>query len=145
MKNFWKILAALMVVALPFVVAACGGDDEDENAPKTYTYTWTLQGTQLPSSATTAEKAAALAAESSVNTIFGAELKKQGFTVDVTAQKFETSPTQNEPNSFDNKVRAAFYAVKATEQYTIAVEPLPAASKILIKRGSTNIVSDNLK
>jgi hypothetical protein len=29
MKNIWKVLAAMMVVALPFMVAACSSDDDD--------------------------------------------------------------------------------------------------------------------
>ena len=40
MKNLWKILAAMMVIALPFAVASCGSDDEEEEGPKTYEFTW---------------------------------------------------------------------------------------------------------
>ncbi|MBR0432815.1 MAG: hypothetical protein IJK15_03840 [Bacteroidaceae bacterium] len=143
MKNFWKILAALMVVALPFVVASCGDDDED-NGPKTYEYSWTLQNTTPSSSATTQDKQAALTAETAINSLLAAEFRKQGFTVDATNQKFSVQ-SENEPASFDNKVKSAVYSVKAQDAYLAAAEKLPSASKLVVKRGSTNIINESLK
>ena len=143
MKNFWKILAALMVVALPFVVASCG-DDDDEKGPKTYQYTWTLQNTSLGSSATTAEKQAALTAEATVNTLFANAFKAQGFVVDATAQKFSVQ-SENDASGFDNRVKSAVYGVKAQASFLSAVEPLPSAAKVTVKRGSTVVIDEKLK
>lgn len=143
MKNIWKIMAALLVVALPFVVTACGGDDE-EDGPKTYTYTWTLQNTNLPSSATTAEKAEALVAETTVNGLFATAFRAQGFSVDANKQEFTIS-TEDAISPYDNKVKSAVYAVKSSEALAAAAEKLPTSAKIQVKRGSTAIITESLR
>ncbi len=143
MKNLWKIMAALMIIALPFVVASCGSDDE-EVGPKTYTWAWTLQNTSLGSSATTVQKTDALAAEGEVNLLLAAAFKAQGFTVDAQNQKF-TIETEELPTLFDNKVKSAVYAVLSQPTLSDIVQPLPASSKIVVKRGSTTVIENKLK
>ena len=143
MKNIWKIMAALLVVALPFVATACG-DDEKETGPQTYTYTWSLQNTNLPSSATTAEKAEALVAETTVNGLFATAFKAQGFTVDANKQQF-TILTEDAISTFDNKVKSAVYAVKSTEALSVAAQKLPESAKIQFKRGNTTIITESLR
>ncbi|MBQ9284875.1 MAG: hypothetical protein IJ209_01125 [Bacteroidaceae bacterium] len=143
MKNIWKFMAALLVVALPFVATACGDDDKPEG-PKTYTYTWLLQNTSLPSSATTAEKADALLAETTVNGLFATAFRAQGFTVDANAQEF-TITTEDEISTYDNKVKAAIYNVKGGDALSAAAQKLPTAAKIQVKRGSTTIITESLR
>lgn len=141
-KNLWKIMAALMVIALPFVVASCGSDDEE--GPKTYTWTWTLQGTNLSGSATTAQKTAALTAEGKVNELFALAFKAQGFTVDTEGQKF-TYQTEASPTLYDNKVKSAVFAVLAQANLADIVDPLPNTSKVVVKRGSIVVIENSLK
>ncbi len=143
MKNIWKIMAALLVVALPFVAAACG-DDKEETGPKTYTYTWSLQNTNLPSSATTAEKAEALVAETTINGLFATAFRAQGFTVDANKQEF-TILTEDAISQFDNKVKSAVYAVKSSEALSVAAQKLPESAKIQIKRGNTSVITESLR
>ena len=144
-KNLWKIMAALMVIALPFVVASCGSDDED-NGPKTYNWSWTLQNTTLGNNATTAEKSAALEAEGKVNALFATIIKAQDkdFKVDAQTQKFSVE-TENEPNLYDNKVKAAVFSMLSDASWATMVEPLPASAKIVVKRGSTVVIENKLK
>ena len=142
-KNLWKILAALIVIALPLVVSSCAKDDE-EKGPKTYTWNWTLQNTNLGSNATTAEKTAALTAEGEVNVLFGAAFKAQGFKVDVVGQKF-TFDTEEAPTLYDNKVKSAVYAVLAESSLAGIVQPLPNTAKVVVKRGSTTVIENKLK
>lgn len=141
-KNLWKILAALMVIALPFVVASCGNDDED-NGPKTYTYSWLLQNTTLPGTPTTAERQAALAAEDAVNTLLAAEFTKRGFTVDKNAQTFKVE-TEDAPETWDGYAKRAVNTVKGQDALAVAVEALPANAKVVVKRGSTVLVDEKL-
>lgn len=144
MKNIWKIMAALLIVALPFITAACGDDDKEEEGPKTYTYTWLLQNTSLPESAKTDEKAAALLAETTVNGLFATAFTNQGFKVDSKKQEF-TILTQDAISQFDNKVKSAVYAVKSSDALAAAAEKLPASAKIQIKRGNTTIITESLR
>ena len=143
MKKFlWKIMAVLAIVALPFVVASCNSDEDE--GPKTYTWVWTLQNTSLGSSATTAERAAALAAEGEVNQLLAASFKVQGFKVDAENQKF-TIETEESVSLYDNKVKSAVYAVLANANLADITKPLPSSSKIVVKRGSTTVIENKLK
>lgn len=144
MKNIWKIMAALLIVALPFVAAACGDDDKEDDGPKTYTYSWILQNTNLPASATTAEKSEALIAETTINGLFATAFRAQGFTVDANKQEF-TILTQDAISQFDNKVKSAVYAVKSSDALAVAAEKLPASAKIQVKRGGTAIITEGLR
>lgn len=142
-KNLMKIMAALMIIALPFVVASCGSDDEDEG-PKTYNYSWLLQNTQLGGSATTAERQAALLAEEAVNTLFAAEFTKRNFKVNISSQTFSVETTED-ADVWDSYAKRAVSTVKGTDALAVAVEALPANAKIVVKRGSKELVNEKLR
>ncbi len=141
-KNLWKIMAALVIVALPFVVASCGSDEEE--GPKTYTYSWLLQNTTLSSSATTAQRQAALVAEEAVNALFAAGFTQRGFKVNATAQTFSVE-TEDEASVWDGYAKRAVSTVKGTDDLAIAVEVLPSNAKIVVKRGSKVLVDEKLR
>ncbi len=143
MKNLWKILAALLVVALPMLVASCGDDDEVEG-PVTYTYKWELQNASLGNSATTAERMAALNAEESVNSLLANAFKAKGFVVTPAEQKF-TIETEEDVDRYDNQVKSALYAVLAEPSLATVVEPLPNTAKVVVKRGSKTVIENKLK
>ncbi|MCR4995121.1 MAG: hypothetical protein K6A32_07095 [Bacteroidales bacterium] len=143
MKNLLKILAAVLVIALPMVVASCGSDDEEEG-PVTYTYNWTLQNTDLGSSATTNEKMAALQAEATINGVLAKAFANNGFTVDADNQKF-TIETEDDVDRYDNAVKSAVYAVLAGSDVPAVAEALPSSAKVVVKRGSKTIIENKLR
>ncbi len=143
MKNIWKIMAALLVVALPFVATACG-DDDDDDGPKTYTYSWNLQNTNLPSSATTAEKAEALVAETTINGLFATAFRAKGFVVDANKQEFSIV-TDDDISKYDNNVKSAIYEVKGTDALSVAAQKLPSSAKIQVKRKGKTVITENLR
>ena len=134
-------MAALVIVALPFVVASCGSDEDE--GPKTYNYSWLLQNTQLGSSATTAERQAALVAEEAVNALFAAGFTQRGFKVNASAQTF-TVETEEDASVWDSYVKRAVSTVKGTDELAIAVMALPSNAKIVVKRGSKVLVDEKL-
>ena len=146
MKNLWKVFAALLVVALPFAVAACGSDDEEPTGPFTHSYSWTLQNTSLGADATTVQKQAALAAEVAVNGLLAQAFRGQGFTVDASTQQFKVvSETVSDPTGYDKKVKAAVANVLAAEALQVAAEPLPANAMVLVKRNGGVVAEERLK
>ncbi|MCR5181263.1 MAG: hypothetical protein K6C30_08655 [Bacteroidaceae bacterium] len=146
MKNFLKLLAAMMVIAMPFALTACSSDDdEDDDKGKTYEYEWTLSNTSLSSGATTDQKMQALEAETQVNQMLALAFTTQGFVVDVTDQEFSVSDTQEAVSIFDNKVKSAIYSVKGSSNYSTIVAVLPDEAKLTVKRGSTKVFDDKLK
>ena len=143
MKNLLKVMAALLVVALPFVVASCGGDDE-EKGPKTYNYSWSLLNTTLPGTPTVAQEEAAVEAKKTINALFAAEFTKRGFKVDASAQTFSIV-TEEEVANWDGLAKRAVSTIKGTDALAVAVEALPDNAKIVVKRGNSVIVDEKLK
>ena len=145
MKNLLKIMAAILVIALPLVITSCKKDED--KGPKTYNYSWLLQNTSLSSSATTAERQAALAAEEAVNKLFAAEFKKRGFSdADALTQKFSVT-TEDAVGDWDSKVKQACYTVKGMIELATAAHALPANASIVVKRSGAKdaIFNEKLK
>ena len=131
-KNLWKILAALMVIALPLVVTSCKKDED--KGPKTYNYSWTLQNTTLPGTPTVAEEEAAIAAKKSINALFAAEFRKRGFLdADATSQTFSVT-TEDDVADWDSKVKQACYTVKGLSELFAVAGALPSNASIVVKR-----------
>ena len=139
MKNFWKILAALMVVALPFVVASCGGDDDEDQIP-TYTYTWDLNGIDI-NKVSEDQQVPVINARNAVNQQIGAAYKAKGFTVDTENKKF-TIQTETAVKTIDERVEETFLELKRTTAFQAQASVLPASATILIKRGSTTVINN---
>ena len=145
MKNLWKIMAAMLVIALPFVVAACGDDDE-EPQPVTYTYRWTLENVDLPSGSTVEQRQAALNAQSAINVLIVQEFTTRKFTVDATSQKL-TVTTMDNVADWDDKVKRAVSTLKGMDALAEAAEALPNDAKIVVKRDNAKnaIVDEKLR
>lgn len=142
MKFSIKALMAMLLFCLPMVISSCGSDDDDDDGPRVFSYSWTLENTTLGSGATTQEKKEALDAETAVNTALGtAFTKNAGALVNVNAQTFTI--TGGEQASNDNKVKSAVYSAISDLGTTVA--PLPSNAKVIVKRGSTQVITANLK
>lgn len=134
MKNFWKILAAVMVIALPFVAASCSSDD-DEDKPKTYEYKWEYTGISSTTQAT-------LVIISNMNNILGTAIKAKGFTVDTENQKFSISCLAEEIDSKDSQVKSAFYGIQ--DDLKTAAKDLPGSPYIKIT-GRKQLINEKVK
>ena len=145
MKNLWKIMAAMLVIALPFVVAACGDDDE-EPQPVTYTYRWTLENVDLPSGSTQQQRQAALDAQGAINALIVQEFTTRKFTVDAINQKL-TVTTMDNVADWDDKVKRAVSTLKGMDALAEAAEALPSDAKIVVKRDNAKnaIVDEKLR
>lgn len=143
MKNLLKIMAAILVIALPLVITSCKKDED--KGPKTYNYSWLLQNTQL-SSATLEQEEAALAAKKAVNALFTAEFTNRGFKVNASAQTFSIE-TEDDVANWDSKVKQACYTVKGKPELATAAEALPAKASIVVKRSGAKdaIFNETLK
>lgn len=137
MKNVLKIMAAIVIIALPLVITSCKKDED--KGPKTYEYSWLLQNTQL-SSPTVEEEEAALAAKKAVNALFTAEFTKRGFTVNASTQTFSIV-TEEDVANWDSKVKQACYTVKGMAELATAAEALPAKASIVVKRSGSKEVT----
>ena len=146
MKNLFKALVVMVAIALPLVITSCSKDEEE--GPRTYNYSWLLQGTALGSSATTVERQAALLAEEAVNALFATEFTKRGFTVNAGDQKFSVT-TEDDASAWDNKVKQACYTVKGMTALEVAAVVLPADAKIVVKRSGkkedTTVFNEKLR
>ncbi|MBO4801819.1 MAG: hypothetical protein J5545_08155 [Bacteroidaceae bacterium] len=143
MKNIWKVLAAVMIVALPLTISSCSSKDDD-NGPWNYEYNWMLANTSLGNDATTAEKQAALNAESALNDALAKAFQAQGFTVNAAKQTFSKMQTTDAVSIWDNKAKTAAYSVKGAADYLDMVEPLPGSSRLIVRRGGDTIIEENV-
>ena len=139
MKNLWKILAALLVVALPMLVASCGDDDEVDEIP-TYTYKWELNGIDLNKVADE-DQVATINARNTVNDLVARAYTVAGFTVDATNKKF-TIETEKAVKDLDEEVQITYLTLKQTDAFKSAASVLPKNATILIQRGSTKVVNN---
>ncbi len=142
MKNILKLLAAMMVIALPFALTACSSDDDDDDNNE---YSWTLSNTSLSSGATADDKRRALEAEQQVNQMLAMAFTSQKFVVDVTKQTFSVSNTTEDVTTYDNKVKSAVYSVKGNSEFSSIVSVLPDDARLIVKRGSTKVFDEKLK
>ena len=129
MKNIWKVLAAMMVVALPFMVAACSSDDDDDKGPKEQTFTWTYD----PNIYVEATKA--------IDVVFAAQIKNLGYTPDADAKTF-TIVTEKSASDMKTEVQAAVALTKVNAaEYC---KKLRSGAKITIKRNNSSFLSEKL-
>ena len=123
MKSIFKIMMAMVVFCLPLALVSCG-DDDDDNGPKTTTYSWELKNTTPPASATSEEK-----------------FKGLGATVDESKHSFTINGGSESQNKLN--VQAAVLQAKAI-LLTGATQKLNKDARIIVKQGSKEIHNSKL-
>ena len=138
MKNIWKVLAAMMVVALPFVVAACSSDDDDDKGPKEQTFTWTYENYLDPSAS---DPNIYVEATKAIDVVFAAQIKNLGYTPNADAKTF-TIVTEKSASDMKTEVQAAVALTKVNAaEYC---KKLRSGAKITIKRNNSSFLSEKL-
>lgn len=136
MKNFWKILAAMLIVALPFAVTACGSDKEEEQTgPKTYSFTWVYED-YIETSATDLLKY-----QNAINAIdqaFASQLNKLGYKALASSKTF-TITTEKESEDLKQEITAAITLAKVNAKESCAV--LKQGAKLVVKLDGGSFVS----
>lgn len=151
MKNIWKILAAMMIVALPFAVASCGGDDEDEIP--TLTYVWELKNVSIDK-VPEDKQATVINARTQINkmiasayrsaTVETPESKNAHFTVNEDSKEFSLQ-TEKRAEDLDDEVYSIFLELKKKESFKVQASILndnDIDAKLAITRGKV-VVVDN--
>ena len=118
MKNFWKVLAAMMVIALPFIASSCGSDDED-NGPWTLTYFWRLEGVDL-NSIPVDQLSDVAAALKNIDDQISQAYQAKGFKTDVAQKQFSVVITTNDDITIglqDSKANTTFMELVANPAF----------------------------
>ncbi|MBR4388714.1 MAG: hypothetical protein IKT00_06010 [Prevotella sp.] len=134
MKNYFKIMMALVVICLPFAFTSCGSDDDE--GPKKTTYNWELINTTPPGSATSEVKIAAAQAEQAIDEALYNKFNGKGWTATKAERKFIVTGGTDITN--DQLVKIAFnevlYNLSASTK-----EALPNGAQVAVKRGKTTV------
>jgi hypothetical protein len=151
MKNIWKILAAMMIVALPFAVASCGGDDEEEIP--TLTYVWELKNVSIDK-VSEDQQATVINARNQINKMIAAayrsatvetpESKNAHFTVKEDEKQFSIQ-TEKRAEDIDDEVYSIFLDLKKNEAFRVQTSILndnKIEAKLVINRGKTMVVDN---
>lgn len=139
MKSIFKIMMALAVICLPFALVSCGDDDDD--GPHTDTYTWVLDNTTPPSSATSEAKIAAAQAEQAIDEALYLKFNSKGWNANKAERKFVITGGTSLTN--DQLVKIEFNIVLSGLSSAVR-SALPNDAKVSIKRGGTTVDSSKL-
>ena len=138
MKNIWKVLAAMMVVALPFIVGSCSSDDDDS-----YNYTWELQGIDYNNIKDDEGKIAAIRATSevqkSISNMINSVLKMKS-TVEIENYRgtLTFEPTQEiDLQEYNAEIMIAFFNLRKSDAFKAIVKDLPERARITLKQNRT--------
>ncbi|MBO4905537.1 MAG: hypothetical protein J5486_00685 [Bacteroidaceae bacterium] len=143
-KNYWKLLAAAFAICLPFAFTACSSDDDEDEGPELYQYSWSLDNT-TKADATIQEQQAILNACVEINKIVASQLQSEGFqSVDVNKQTFEIE-TEKDIKDYDDKVVAVAYVVKANSTVKSYLQVMPDNVALTFKRSGKKFDSVKLK
>ena len=140
MKNYFKIMMALVVLCLPFAFTSCGSDDDD--GPKKTTYSWELKNCDAPSSASNEVKIAAIQSQQAIDDAFYAKFNSKGWTADKANRQFIITGGTDITN--DAAVKIAFNEVILGLSSAIK-SALPDGARVAVKRGKTTVDEANLK
>ena len=140
MKNYFKILMAMVVICLPFALMSCGSDDDD--GPKKTTYTWELKDTTPPSSAASDVKIAAAQAEQAIDEALYVKFNSKGWTANKSSRQFIITGGTDITN--DAAVKIAFNEVVLGLSSAVK-SALPDGARVAVKRGKTTVDEANLK
>ena len=151
MKNIWKILAAMIIVALPFAVASCGGDDEEEIP--TLTYVWELKNVPIEK-VPDEQQLTVINARNQINKMIAAayrtatvetpESKNAHFTVKEDEKQFSLQ-TEKRAEDIDDEVYAIFLDLKKNEAFKVQTSILndnKIEATLVINRGKTKVVDN---
>lgn len=140
MKNFWKMLAAMMIIALPFALAASSSkDDEEEKGPKTYEFTWeyrdyidqSAQDLSIYSNATTA-----------ISQALASELNKLGYKAQASTKSFTITTETLTDESMRKQISSAITLTTVSAGQSCQV--LKKGAKLVVKRGGSDFVTETI-
>ena len=140
MKNIWKVMAAMMVIALPFIVSSCSSDDED-NGPWTLTYFWQLENVNRD--VEPAQLAALGEALISIENQMVSAYKTAGFKFGEKNNVFSIEITTNDDLTIlrqDSKVGDVFTKLAESAAFQEAVNKLEGEPKMYIWRDGKEII-----
>ena len=127
MKNLWKILAAMMVIALPFAVASCGSDDEPEPTGP-YTFTWAYED-YIESSAQ--DLTAYQTATQAIDQAFATQLNQLGYKATASTKSF-TRERGKSDEDMKSEIGAAITLTKVN--VSESCKKLKSGAKLVVKR-----------
>ena len=131
MKNILKVLAAVLVVALPFVVASCSSDDDNKNEPKVRTYYWEVGGINL-NEIPEDQQVEVINARNEVSKSVAKAYSNAGFNVNETQKSFTITCKDDELTSYNEKVEITFLTLKQTEDFKDKANILPQTAYLLV-------------
>lgn len=142
MKNIWKVLAAMMVIALPFIASSCSSDDED-NGPWTLTYFWRLEGVDL-NSIPVAELSQVAAALTNIDAQIAKAYQAASFKADATLKQFSIVITTNDDITIgrnDSKANTVFMDLVSSDAFQDELEKITVGEpKMYIWRDGKEII-----
>lgn len=117
----------MMVIALPFAVASCGSDDEEEVGPKTYEFTWDYDlGTSAVSEIQQLSSALV-----TIDQAFVTALNDQGYKATASDRKFSKT-TEKDLNFMKDEIDLAIRTAKL--KASDSCEKLKKGSKLIVNR-----------
>ncbi len=137
MKNILKVLAAMLVVALPFVVASCSSDDDDDKGPKQQTFAWSYENYLDPSAE---DPTIYTNAAKSIDAEFSKQIQNLGYTL--TGDRTFTILTDKTNADMKTEVQAAIALTKVNA--STYCKQLRSGAKITVKRNNSSFVSERL-
>lgn len=144
MKNILKVLAAVLVVALPFVVASCSSDDDNKNEPKVRTYYWEVGVDWNKISAN--ERGSVTTAWGNLNQLIVNGLKKANYNVDADKYAFTITCKDDELVQNNRSIKGKFMEIMGTDDFIDLAELLPERSYLLVTlEGKDPIVNELLR
>lgn len=139
MKNIWKVMAAMLVVALPFIVSSCSSDDDDS-----WSYSWELSGIDYNNIKDDEAKIAAIRATSEVH-------KSIAQMINSVLQMKSTTNTENykgtltfeptkeiEIEEYNAQINNYFYnTLRKSEAFKEIIQNLPESARITLTQNRT--------
>ena len=142
MKNIWKVLAAMMVIALPFVVSSCSSDDDD-NGPWTLTYNWKWENVDFTNITPDSLYLVASTARVNINNQIANAYKNAGFQVNSNEYQFSIVITTNDDLTIaqnDLTAQTTFTNLAITPAFQEQVKKIPGDPKMYIWRDGKEII-----
>lgn len=130
-KILWKIVAAVVIIALPFALASCSKDEEKvDNGPWKFSYKWSVDGLLLDKITDDEVLNATIKARGEINKLIASAFEGEKFIdVDITNKTFTTPElTVNDDskrNEWDAKVKRAWSNLQPSNDFQDQLKLLP--------------------